>query len=90
MFVKRNKISCVKDIRNNCGLTGREVADLIGVSPSLIYQFESMHRNPRGVATIKIAMLYAIMSSFCGMEDILWKELTADGQSNTAKVSGID
>lgn len=86
MYVKRDKMDCLKEIREASGLNGKDLSDLIGVSRSLVYQFESKTSNPRGMASQKLAMLYVFLAFACGKENNLWKELTADGRTNTSKI----
>lgn len=86
MYIRREKMDCLKGIRESSGLTGKELSELIGVSQGLVYQFESKTNNPRGMASQKLAMLYVFLAYSCGKENELWKELTADGKPNPAKV----
>ena len=86
MYVRREKMDCLKEIREASGLNGQDLSDLIGVSRSLVYQFESKTKNPRGMASQKLAMLYVFLAYACGKENELWKELIADGKSNPTKV----
>lgn len=90
MYVAREKMDCLKGIREISGLTGKDISNLLGVSQGLVYQFENKYSNPRGMASQKLAMMYVFLAFACGKENDLWKELTADGRINTTTISSID
>lgn len=90
MYVHREKMNCLKGIREVSGLTGKDISNLIGVSQGLVYQFENKYSNPRGMASQKLAMMYVFLAYACGKENELWKELVADGRTNTTTLSSVD
>ena len=90
MYVAREKMDCLKRIREISGLTGKDISNLLGVSTGLVYRFENKHSNPRGMASQKLAMMYVFLAFACGKENDLWRELTADGRINTTTLSSVD
>lgn len=90
MYVHREKMGCLRGIRESSGLTAKEVSELLGVSSSLVYQFENKIRNPRGMASQKLAMMYVFIAYACGKENELWKELIAGGRTNSTAISSVD
>lgn len=90
MYVHREKMGCLKGIREISGLTGKDISNLLGVSQGMVYQFENKTSNPRGMASQKLAMMYVFLAYACGKENELWKELTADGRINSATLSSVD
>jgi len=50
--------------RTNCNLTRKQVAELLGVSESLIGLYESGNRQPSLSALIKLAALYHVTTDY--------------------------
>ena len=86
MYIRRPKIGCFRTIREASGLTGKDLAKMIHVSPSMVYSFENATRSPRGVATIKLAVLYSRIAQEVGMEDDLWEEVRQDARTYPTEV----
>ena len=87
MYIRRKKIQCLREIREQCGLTGADIAEMVGVSPSYVYSFENKVANPRGMGAIKLAMVYTKMADLCGMNKTLWEEVTTDERIDPTTVS---
>lgn len=70
------KVKCgdvIRDLRNNCGLTQRELAERVGVEQSTISMIEKGERKPSLDLAEKLADIFGVST-----DDILGRESTIE------------
>lgn len=72
----------LKASRENCKLSRKQVAELVGVSESLIGLYESAARQPSLAVLIKLASLFHVTTDYLlGCETLDNKNLSLSGMS---------